>query len=146
MWVETIYEDKKGVLWIGTGFPWSGTNGAGGLNRMNPDGSFTRYVHDPKNPNSLLSNKIRAIFEDSRGNFWVGTNGDGLHTMDRERGTFERHLYNPKHPNLLSGPFSHPGPRAGAGGITYIYEDKIGAIWIGSYLEGLVVMTRSQSK
>jgi len=135
--VEAIYEDKKGVLWVGTGFPWTGINGDGGLNRMNPDGSFTRYVHDPKNPNSLLSNKVRAIFEDSRGNFWVGTNGDGLHTMDRERGTFERHLYNPTHPNQLSGPLLHPGPRAGAGGIAYIYEDKIGAIWIGSYLEGL---------
>ncbi len=135
--VNAIYEDKKGVLWIGTGFPWTGINGDGGLNRMNQDGSFTRYVHDPKNPNSLLSNKVRAIFEDSRGNFWVGTSGDGLHTMDREKETFERHLYNPKHPNQLSGPFLHPCPRAGAGGITYIYEDKIGAIWIGSYLEGL---------
>ena len=50
--VEVIYEDKKGVLWIGTGFPWSGTNGEGGLNRMNPDGSFTRYVHDPDNQQS----------------------------------------------------------------------------------------------
>jgi signal transduction histidine kinase/ligand-binding sensor domain-containing protein len=135
--VDVLYEDKKGMLWIGTGFPWTGINGDGGLNRMNPDGSFTRYVHNPKNPNSLLSNKVRAIFEDSRGNFWVGTSGDGLHTMDRGKETFERHLYNPKHPNQLSGPLLHPGSRSGAGGITYIYEDKIGAIWIGSYLEGL---------
>jgi ligand-binding sensor domain-containing protein len=60
--VEVLYEDKKGVLWIGTGLPWSGINGDGGLNRMNPDGSFTHYMHDPKNPNSLLSNKVRAIF------------------------------------------------------------------------------------
>jgi signal transduction histidine kinase/ligand-binding sensor domain-containing protein len=135
--VEVLYEDKKGVLWIGTGLPWSGINGDGGLNRMNPDGSFTHYMHDPKNPNSLLSNKVRAIFEDSRGNFWVGTSGDGLHTMDREKGTFERHPYDPKHPNQLSGPLIHPIPRAGAGGVTYIYEDKIGGIWIGSYLEGL---------
>jgi signal transduction histidine kinase/ligand-binding sensor domain-containing protein len=135
--VNAIYEDKKGVLWIGTGIQWSGINGDGGLNRMDSVGAFTRYLHDPKNPNILLSNKIRSIFEDSRGNFWVGTSGDGLHTMDRDKETFERHLYNPKHPNQLSGPILHPGPRAGAEGITYIYEDKTGAIWIGSYLEGL---------
>jgi signal transduction histidine kinase/ligand-binding sensor domain-containing protein len=135
--VNVIYEDKKGVLWIGTGLSWADINGDGGLDRMNPDGSFTRYKHDPKNPNSLLSSKVRAIFEDSRGNFWIGTSGDGLHIMNRENETFKRLTYDPKHPNQLSGPMIHPGPRAGATGISYIYEDKIGAIWIGSYLEGL---------
>ena len=133
--VKVIYEDKKGVLWIGTGDPWTGTKGEGGLNRMNPDGSFTRYLSDPKNPNSLLNNKIKAIFEDSRGNFWVGTSGDGLHTMDRETGTFERHLFNPKQPTGLSGLPSNPVNKFD--GITFIYEDKTGAIWIGSYLQGL---------
>ena len=133
--VNALYEDKEGVLWIGTGNPWSGINGDGGLNRLNPDGSFTRYMHDPKNPNSLLSNKIRAIFEDSRGNFWVGTTGEGLHIMDREHGTFKRHPYNPSNPNQLSGPPVKTGH--GADGITFIYEDKTGAVWIGSYEEGL---------
>jgi len=133
--VKVIYEDKKGVLWIGTGDPWTGPKGEGGLNRMNPDGSFTRYLSDPKNPNSLLNNKIKAIFEDSRGNFWVGTSGDGLHTMNRETGTFERHLYDPKQPTGLSGLPSNPVNKFD--GITFIYEDKTGAIWIGSYLQGL---------
>ncbi len=77
----------------------------GGLNKLNKKtGKFTRYLHDEKDPHSLIDNRVRAIFEDSRGNFWVGTAGDGLHTMDRAKGTFERHLYDPSHPDKLSRP------------------------------------------
>jgi signal transduction histidine kinase/streptogramin lyase len=102
---------------------------------MNPDGSFTRYLHDSTNDNSLLSNKIRAIFEDSKGNFWIGTSGEGLHRMNREKGTFERFLFDPKHPDQLGGPAKNPGNEAD--GITFLGEDKSGALWIGTYLEGL---------
>ena len=132
--VEVIYEDKKNQLWIGTGMPWFAMN-EGGLNKMNPDGSFTRYMHDSADNNSLLSNKIRAIYEDSRGNFWVGTSGEGLHRMNREKGTFERFLFDPKHPDQLGGPAVKPGNEAD--GITFLSEDKSGALWIGTYQEGL---------
>ena len=85
-------------------------NNEGGLNRFDRNtGTFTRYLNDPKNPHSLINNKVRAIFEDSRGTFWVGTSGDGLHTMDRETGSFERHLYNPAKPDELSRPKLKPG-------------------------------------
>jgi signal transduction histidine kinase/ligand-binding sensor domain-containing protein len=132
--VEVIYEDKKNQLWIGTGLPWFAKN-EGGLNRMNPDGSFTRFMHDSTDSNSLLSNKIRAIYEDSRGNFWVGTSGEGLHRMNREKGTFERFLFDPKHPDQLGGPAVKPGHEVD--GITFINEDKSGALWMGTYQEGL---------
>jgi signal transduction histidine kinase/ligand-binding sensor domain-containing protein len=132
--IEVIYEDKKNQLWIGTGIPWFDMK-AGGLNKMNPDGTFTRYMHDSTNNSSLLSNKIRAIFEDSKGNFWVGTSGEGLHRMNRENGTFERFLFDPKHPDQLGGPAVKPGNESD--GITFISEDKSGALWIGTYQEGL---------
>jgi signal transduction histidine kinase/ligand-binding sensor domain-containing protein len=131
--VNIIYEDKSGVLWIGTGIPWN-PDGQGGLNRMNPDGSFTRYLHDPNNPASLQNNKIRAIFEDSRGVFWIGTSGVGLHSMDRKKGTFERYPYNPEHP---SGPGVSLNNSDKMNGVTFISEDRLGMIWIGTYLDGI---------
>ena len=103
--VRFIYEDKQGGLWIGTGSVYEGEQNEGGLNRMDKKtGKFNRYLHDPKNPQSLINNKVRSIFEDSKGNFWVGTAGDGLHTMDRVRGIFQRHLYDPAHPENPSRP------------------------------------------
>jgi signal transduction histidine kinase/ligand-binding sensor domain-containing protein len=132
--VRAIYEDRKGDLWIGTGLYWENHNNDGGLNRFDRNtGTFTRYLNNPKNPHSLINNKVRAIFEDSRGTFWVGTSGDGLHTMDRSTGSFERHLYNPAKPDELSrykfkNAYDH---------ITFINEDSTGAIWIGTEGAGI---------
>ena len=134
--VRTIYEDRKGVIWIGTGFPFDRDKpGDGGLNRMESNGTFTRFLHDPNNPKSLINNKVRSILEDSRGVFWIGTAGDGLHTMDREKGVFKRHTYNPEHPDLLSAPKLKPGMWFEH--ITFIKEDGSGAIWIGTYKSGI---------
>ena len=96
---------------------------------MEPDGTFKRFMHDPKNPNGLANNKVRAIFEDSRGIFWIGTAGsDGLYTLDREKNIFTRYLYNPAKPEELS----RPPLKNEYDPITFIREDGSGAIWIGT--------------
>jgi ligand-binding sensor domain-containing protein len=138
--VRKIYEDKAGTLWVGTGSVWAGEDGGpddGGLNRFDKKtGKFIRYKHDPNNPHSLISNKIQAIFEDSRGNFWIGTDGDGLHTMNRKTGLFERHLYNPGNPEKLSRPLV-TNSNIGLDHITFINEDALGGIWIGTLSNGI---------
>jgi ligand-binding sensor domain-containing protein/signal transduction histidine kinase len=136
--VRAIYEDRQGTIWVGTGSPFAGETpeGEGGLNKFDRlTGKFQRYLHDPENPRSLINNKVRAIFEDSRGTFWVGTFGDGLHTMDRKSGTFTRHKYDPAQPEKLSRPYLRSGRTDD--GVTFIHEDASGAIWIGSYRGGL---------
>jgi PAS domain S-box-containing protein len=64
--VLSIYEDKAGVLWIGTG--------GGGLNRFdrNKD-SFTHFTEE----DGLANNIVYGILEDGRNNLWIST-GNGL--------------------------------------------------------------------
>jgi len=133
--VRSLYEDHQGVLWIGTGLPFLPEKG-GGLNRFDrKTETFTRYMHDPDNPHSLINDKIGAIFEDSRGIFWVGTQGDGLHIMDRKTGSFTRLTYDPNHPEKLSRPpVNKVNPMDH---ITFITEDMTGALWIGTYAAGI---------
>ena len=138
--VRVIYEDRNGVIWVGTGWPFGNIDPEdGGLNRLEPDGTFTRYLHDPSNSNTLINNKVRAIFEDSRGNFWIGTSGDGLHTMDRETGRIERHLYDPAKPEKLSRPpgrtnddFARINDQ-----VTFIQEDASKNLWISTIFSGI---------
>ena len=135
--VRSLYEDKAGVLWVGTGLAFDTKTKEGGLNRFDKQtGKFTRYMHDPNNPHSLISDKVRAMFEDSKGNFWVGTDGDGLHKMNRENGTFERLTHDPLRPEKLCRPPVKKGNDWDH--ITFIAEDVSGKIWIGTYAEGII--------
>ena len=66
--VRAIYEDKQGVLWIGTGNVYASEKydpAKGGLNKFDKKtGRFTRYLHDPSDPFSIENNKVRAFYED----------------------------------------------------------------------------------
>jgi signal transduction histidine kinase/ligand-binding sensor domain-containing protein len=127
--VRSLYEDKAGELWIGTGM-FASPDNIGGLNHFHRNSeTFTRYLSDPSNPNTLTDNRVKSIFEDSRGTFWIGTNGDGLHTLDRKTGLFKRLTFNPQQPDQLSRPpLSSPIDH-----ITFITEDSDKKIWIGTW-------------
>jgi ligand-binding sensor domain-containing protein len=137
--IRCLYEDHEGVLWVGTGWEFDPKMKEGGLNRFNREtGTFTRYMHDPDNPHSLIGDKVKAIFEDSRGVFWVGTDGDGLHTMDRKTGSFERLTYDPRHPEKQAGPPVKTGKLVRS---YHVYNRRwIGAIWIEHTMPGWFVM------
>jgi PAS domain S-box-containing protein len=91
----TLYEDRSGNIWI------SIRNG--GINKYDPvTGMFTRYQHDPANPNSLSHNisAYDSIYEDSAGIFWFGTL-NGLNRFDPLTQTFRRFYHDAKNPNSL---------------------------------------------
>jgi ligand-binding sensor domain-containing protein/signal transduction histidine kinase len=147
--VRAIYEDKEGVLWVGAGSAWPEENirKEGGLNKLDKrTGKFKTWLHNDKDPNSLTDNRIRAIFEDSHGNFWVGSAGDGLHKMDRKTGRLERLLYNPSHPDGLSRPPVQGNYSGGEDHITFITEDIQGRLWIGTHTGGINVYDPATKK
>ncbi len=139
--IRVIYTDKKGTTWFGTRSAFKSDNSPmtlGGLNRFNPKtGKFTRFMHNPNNPGTLIDNHITAIFEDSEGTFWVGTAGDGLHTMDRKTGTFTRHTYDKTQPEKLSRPPQQNTIPYANDFISFINEDAAKKIWIGTFSGGM---------
>jgi ligand-binding sensor domain-containing protein/signal transduction histidine kinase len=138
--VRKIYEDRQGNLWIGTGSPYPNDGGgpdSGGLNLLDKKaGTFTRYLHDPDNVHSLLSNKVSAIYEDDQGVLWVGTGKAGLHKMNRADGTFERLVFDPAHPEMLSGPLFDK-KTSNYEHITFFIQDAAESYWFGTVDAGL---------
>jgi signal transduction histidine kinase/ligand-binding sensor domain-containing protein len=134
--VNSIFTDRSGTVWIGTGAAADREKNnlsTGGLNRFNKTTSnFTRYAQ----VDGLSEMKIHALFEDSKGNFWIGTSHNRLFRMDRQKGVFENY---PNDPN--SGKISAPSERTTASApddfITFIREDAIGGIWIGTNTNGV---------
>jgi ligand-binding sensor domain-containing protein len=137
--VRVIYEDRTGTIWIGAGNPFiQKDDPSSGLYRFEKEsGLITHYRHDAEAPMSLIGNRIRAMFEDSKGNFYVGTDGDGLHIMNRVQGTFQRLSHDPNNPNALSRPPVNPNANYALDHITFINEDGQGHIWIGTYGAGI---------
>jgi len=132
--IRVLYFDRAGILWIGSSSPFADEQTIGGLFKLDrKEKSINHYINSD-DPNSLIDNRVRSIFEDSRGTFWIGTAGDGLHTMDRSTGLFQRHQYDEANSQKLSrsslaSPIDH---------ITFINEDETGHIWIGTLAEGLI--------
>lgn len=105
--------------WLQPSWLWVGLH-AGGLDRIEPNGTVTHYRHDPGDPHSLSHDHVTALCQDRAGNLWVGTSA-GLDRLDTASGRFTHYLHDPADPHSL-----------GPGAVKVIVEDRAGALWIGT--------------
>lgn len=115
--IHSLLVDTDENLWIGTY--------TGGLNKakLNTDGQYkiSTYRSDKHQKNTLSSNSIYSLLEDSKGNIWIGTRGGGLNKYLKNSDTFQS-----IGADLIGGTF-----------IWDMLEDFNGNIWIGTYYDGL---------
>jgi signal transduction histidine kinase/ligand-binding sensor domain-containing protein len=115
--ISCVVEDHRGVIWIGTH--------ASGVFYYDPKtgekGNFQNMLHDK---NSITTNTINCIFEDSFRNLWFGTEGGGLCQLTRDRKKIIRHTAR----NGLPSNF-----------VFKVLEDKLGKLWVTTS-KGLVNM------
>jgi ligand-binding sensor domain-containing protein/DNA-binding response OmpR family regulator/nitrogen-specific signal transduction histidine kinase len=79
--IKDIKEDYNGAIWFATH--------ANGLLRYNSDGKWNAFIHIPDDPNSLATNNVNCIFQDSRFRIWVGTEGEGLMLFNQKNNNFD---------------------------------------------------------
>ena len=108
--VSDICVDESGRIWIGTS-----TNGISYWDPEMPD--VHRVKHERNNDNSLKSDHVNVVFQDSEGDYWYGTN-NGIS------------LYQPR-----SRKWIHYLDEAGHSSkvVLALAEDSKGNIWAGGY-------------
>ncbi|MDR2913893.1 MAG: response regulator [Tannerella sp.] len=78
--IKTIYRDRTGVIWIGTG---------DGLNKFNPYKNLFVHYQQEEQENSLISNVLTGFCEDNKGNIWIST-FQGVSKMNKQ-GVFQNY-------------------------------------------------------
>ena len=112
--VNSITQDNKGFIWLGT---------SNGLSRY--DGySLKNYQFDPKDSSIIYF--IESLWVDKKNRLWIGTEANGLKYLDLKSGVFSHFEHDPKDPKSLSG-----------NAVWAICEDTQNNIWFGIYGGGL---------
>lgn len=117
--ITFIYKDVKGRLWLSLG--------GAGLDQFNPyNHTAIHFNHRPNSPNSLTDNYVHQLYEDKKGNFWVASRS-GLSLYDDEKDTFK-----------LITSLTDQSNTTYKNSISFIQEDYLGNLWLGTEDAGLV--------
>lgn len=108
--VYSVFEDHTGTI-------WAGTLESGVFYYHTKTKKNGNYRYDAANSNSLSSNAVNSIFEDSNQNLWFATEGGGLCKFDRKTSTFKRYTTKNGFPSDI---------------IFKILEDKTKKLWIST--------------
>lgn len=109
--VFTSYQDKTGVVWIGTY--------SMGVDYTMPGKVKFHTIEAGKGNTKLKTGYVTSINEDFHGNLWIGTGGAGISFLDKRSGiiTSDKRLLPDR--------------------VTSSYIDKQGNLWVSSFTDGL---------
>jgi signal transduction histidine kinase/streptogramin lyase len=114
--IKVIYEDSRRILWIGT---------AEGLNKYNPeDDTFTSYLNNPTNPESISSSAVSSFFKDYFVYLCIATYYF-LNTLNTTNIVFKTNKKKKNDSTSINNDF-----------ITSLFKSNDGIIWIGT-LKGI---------
>lgn len=119
--IYTIYQDKKGFIWLGT-------NGYGMIRcKITRSGEklkvteFKKYLAADNEKNALSSNIIFSILPKNENQLWIGTRLGGLSLFDKESGQFRTYKNIKNDPKSLSN-----------NDILCLQTDDLNRLWIGT--------------
>ncbi len=134
--IDHLLVDQNNNLWIGT--KSNNFITSSGLIRYNINtGNIKQFLHDSSNPNSLLDNRISALYEDQQGQILIGTYKCGFHTYNTVNESFNRISFNTNNLNKLHAPYTEEYVNGNDPFVRIIQQDQKGGYWISTTGEGI---------
>lgn len=121
--VTDIIKDSQGQIWISTFH--------NGINKLNDDGTFTRFeVTNPVSNHGPSSKHILQILEDNRGYLWLATYGGGINRFEPKTATFLHIQHSDEDNSSLSSDLAW-----------IMKQDSENNLWVGTQAAGLNLLT-----
>lgn len=129
-------EDRPGQIGAGYAYAllveedeglWLGMGGSGLYYRAPRSESFTRFNHDPGDPQSLSGDFITDLEAGQAGFIWVGTRSNGLNLCRTDNGACRR--FTSRTASATSLPHHH---------VTDLFRDRRGRLWVATDGGGIV--------
>lgn len=117
VYVNRIYQDRNGDLWIGTFYD--------GIFVTDSHGNIKYNYRHKQGTNTISNNQVRSFVEDDLGNMWVAT-FYGLSMFSPETRQWKQYVSS----DNISHSLSHSS-------VFSLYKDQQGTIWIGTYFGGV---------
>ncbi len=112
-----IYCDNDGDYWIhGTYRIW----------KFNPNGNQWTEINHEGSPFRLSGTRVRNIVPDNKGRIWIALDNGGLNIIDKKTYTVNHIRHNVNDSRSL-----------GQDGVTCLYADNDGGIWVGTFKRGV---------
>jgi signal transduction histidine kinase/ligand-binding sensor domain-containing protein len=114
-WIHDILVCKNNDIYFATG--------DGTAKYDHKSKSFTNFVHNPDNPNTVNAGNVMALCEDKYGNIWMGTDKSGISIYNPKKNSFAR---------FESRDDKHDSPSLSNNRVNIIFEDSKNNIWVGT--------------
>ena len=126
-WIWSLLITDAGELWVGTEAGIS-------IHDRSTD-SFKNLRHNPNDPNSISSDRVKVLFQDSARNIWVGTINAGVNRIDAATGQVHRYAFDEDDPTSIPDD-----------AVLSITEDRQGRVWIGFDGGGIALYDSATNK
>ncbi len=90
--INCLYEDRSGVLWVGTNK---------GVSILNTKQQFSNRINNILLQNNIYENSVRAFLQDSDNDLWIGIDGNGLVQFDISENKMIRFICDKNNENSL---------------------------------------------
>lgn len=131
--IHSVFIDSHKNIWLGSNH---------GLSLFIPErGEFHTFLHDQSNPNSIASDHVFTIFEDSTGLVWVGCDMGRISIFNPGDLT----AGSPADLRFRSYSLNYGSRGVANGNVRSMFEDSFGNLWLCNYGAGLEFISHRKS-